>query len=46
VYLSLPAIVNKTGIRQVLNIELDQKEQSAFKDSAAALKKVIQEVGL
>jgi L-lactate dehydrogenase len=46
VYLSLPAIVNRSGIRQVLNLGLDEKEQAAFKNSAKALKKVIQEVGL
>ncbi|MFA5101231.1 MAG: L-lactate dehydrogenase, partial [Candidatus Omnitrophota bacterium] len=46
VYLSLPAIVNKTGIRQVLNLELDETEQAAFRKSAEALKKVIREAGL
>jgi L-lactate dehydrogenase len=46
VYLSLPAIVNKAGIRQVLNLELDEKEQAAFKNSANTLKSIIGEVGL
>jgi L-lactate dehydrogenase len=46
VYLSLPAIVNRSGVRQVLHIELDEKEQAAFKNSAAALKKLIKEAGL
>lgn len=46
VYLSLPAVVNRTGVRQVLNLELDEAEQAAFKDSAGALKKVIREAGL
>ncbi|MDD4941096.1 MAG: L-lactate dehydrogenase [Candidatus Omnitrophica bacterium] len=46
VYLSLPAIVNKSGVRQVLNLDLDETEQAAFKNSAGALKKVIQEAGL
>ncbi|HNQ50464.1 MAG TPA: L-lactate dehydrogenase [Candidatus Omnitrophota bacterium] len=46
VYLSLPAIVNKSGVRQVLNLDLDETEQAAFRNSAGALKKVIQEAGL
>lgn len=46
VYLSLPAIVNRTGVRQVLNLEFDETEQAAFKNSAGALKNVIREAGL
>ncbi|HOU35669.1 MAG TPA: L-lactate dehydrogenase [Candidatus Omnitrophota bacterium] len=46
VYLSLPAIVNRAGVRQVLNLELDEAEQAAFRNSAGALKKVIREAGL
>jgi L-lactate dehydrogenase len=46
VYLSLPAIVNRAGVRQVLTPDLDEKEQTAFKNSADALKKVIREAGL
>lgn len=46
VYLSLPAVVNKEGIREVLKIELDPKEQSALKNSTEAIKKVIKEAGL
>ncbi len=46
VYLSLPAIVNRSGIKQVLDIDLDQTEQSAFLHSAATLKKIINEAGL
>lgn len=46
VYLSLPAVVNKSGIREVLKIELDAQEQQMFKASAAAIKHVIKESGL
>jgi len=46
VYLSLPAILNKNGIRDVLKINLDKKEQEDFKKSALAIKNVIKEAGL
>jgi L-lactate dehydrogenase len=46
VYLSLPAILNKNGIREVLKIDLNKKEQEDFKKSAQAIKSVIKEVGL
>ncbi len=46
IYLSLPAIVNKNGVKQVLDIKLNQEEEQAFKNSASAIKKVIKEVGL
>jgi L-lactate dehydrogenase len=46
VYLSLPAIVNKDGVKQVLDIKLNKEEEQAFKSSASAIKKVIKEVGL
>jgi len=46
VYLSLPAVLNKNGVRQILALELDNAEQDAFKNSAAAVKRVIKEAGL
>jgi L-lactate dehydrogenase len=46
VFLSLPAIVNRSGIKGVLRLDLDQSEQEAFKNSAAAVRKVIRESGL
>ncbi len=45
VYLSLPAIVNKAGVKQVLNIELSPQEEKAFRNSASALKKIISDIG-
>ena len=45
VYISLPAIVNKTGVKQVLNIELSAQEEEAFRNSAAALKQIIKGIG-
>ena len=46
IYLSLPAIVNKNGVKQVLDIKLNQKEEQAFKNSASAIKKIIQDIDL
>jgi L-lactate dehydrogenase len=46
VFLSLPAIVNRSGTKGILRLDLDQSEQAAFKKSAAAVKQVIQESGL
>ncbi|MFA5338549.1 MAG: L-lactate dehydrogenase [Candidatus Omnitrophota bacterium] len=46
VYLSLPAVVNKNGVRGLLTLELTKKEEKALKKSSSAIKEVIKEVGL
>ncbi len=46
VYLGLPAIINKSGVSQVLKIALNKKEEENFKKSAQKLRNVIEEVGL
>ena len=46
VYLSLPAVVNKNGVRELLKLEFAKKEEKALKKSADAIKEVIKEVGL
>ncbi|MCK4802509.1 L-lactate dehydrogenase [bacterium] len=46
VYLSLPAVINKEGVREVLQIELNPQEKKAFKNSADAIRRVIRETGL
>ncbi|MCB4791351.1 MAG: L-lactate dehydrogenase [Elusimicrobia bacterium] len=45
VYMSLPAIVNSGGVREVLELDLDEKEQLAFKNSSQAIRKVLNEIG-
>ncbi|MFH0790622.1 MAG: L-lactate dehydrogenase [Candidatus Omnitrophota bacterium] len=45
-YMSLPAIVNKSGIREVLNIRLNDKELESLKKSADTIKSVIRELSL
>jgi len=46
VYLSLPSVINKEGVREVLKIELNPQEQEELKNSAEVIKKVIKEAGL
>jgi len=46
VYLSLPAVIDREGVREVLKIELEPQEEQAFKKSADAVKRVIKESGL
>jgi len=45
VCLSLPAVVGRAGIREVLPIVLDQEEQQKLAASAAALKEIITQLG-
>ena len=46
VYLSLPAVVNREGIRQVQQIEFNEKELKYFVNSATVLKSLLKEIGL
>lgn len=43
VCLSMPAIVGANGVDTLLPIPLDEKEQAALQESAATLRKVIEE---
>ncbi len=45
VYLSVPAIINKKGVKKVLKISFNDEEMKAFHHSAAEVKKVIKEIG-
>jgi L-lactate dehydrogenase len=44
VYLSLPAVLNKNGVRQVLSINLNKEETELLKKSATILKKRISSI--
>ena len=46
VYLSVPSILNRAGVRGVLRLELNAKETEEFKKSAEAVKGVIKQAGL
>ncbi|WP_445613570.1 L-lactate dehydrogenase [Geobacillus sp. YF-1] len=41
VYIGVPAVINRNGIREVIEIELDDHEQTWFHHSAATLKEVL-----
>ncbi|MFX1478087.1 MAG: L-lactate dehydrogenase [Promethearchaeota archaeon] len=43
-YLSLPCIINKNGVREPLKIELNEAEIKNFKYSANAIKKIINKI--
>lgn len=45
-YMSLPAVVNKSGIREILDVRLNNKEIEQFKKSADTIKTVIRELSL
>lgn len=44
VCLSLPTIVNSTGIRNVLKLELDEREKNALVNSGNSLKEIIKQI--
>lgn len=46
VYLSLPAIINNGGVRDILRLELNQEEQEKLRLSAQTLKIILKDVGL
>ncbi len=46
IYFSLPAILNRGGVREILELKLNEKEKRELKYSAEALKKVLKETGL
>lgn len=46
VYLSLPAVLNKGGVRELLPITFDNKEKELLEKSANIIKKVIKELAL
>lgn len=46
VCLSLPAVVGRDGIREVLPISLDDGERGQLTSSAAALKDIIRQLGI
>ncbi|MBD3254893.1 MAG: L-lactate dehydrogenase [Candidatus Lokiarchaeota archaeon] len=43
IYLSLPCVLNKNGISQILKIELNSEEKTNFKNSADKLRTMIEE---
>jgi L-lactate dehydrogenase len=46
VYLSLPSVLNRGGVREVLNMQLNEKEVSDLRRSAEVIKAVIKNAGI
>ncbi|WP_077213973.1 L-lactate dehydrogenase [Bacillus dakarensis] len=44
VYIGVPAIVNRNGIRQIVQLELNEEEKSKFDHSVEVLKKIMEPV--
>ena len=38
VYIGVPAVINRNGIREIIELDLNEKEQESFKNSAKILK--------
>jgi L-lactate dehydrogenase len=45
VYLSLPAVIGRAGVEQILHLPLNPEETSRLRDSAAILRGVLDELG-
>jgi len=46
VCLSVPAVVNRDGVKKIIDLPLDDKEEEAFRKSAEAVKKINKSLGL
>ena len=46
IYMGVPAIVNRTGIKEVIEIDLDETEKSQFEHSAKVLRESIRSINL
>lgn len=45
-YIGVPALINRNGVRKILEIPLDESEKKRFKDSAKVIKEMLDEIGL
>lgn len=46
IYIGVPSIVNRSGVRQVLDMNLNDEEQEKFRRSAAIIREMIREIEL
>ncbi len=44
-YIGVPALINRNGVRKILEIPLDDTEKQKFADSAAVIKEMLEEIG-
>lgn len=45
-YIGVPSVVNRNGVRQILEMKLDKDEQQKFKSSCDIIKEMISEIGI
>ncbi|NRD80952.1 L-lactate dehydrogenase [Bacillus sp. BRMEA1] len=45
IYIGVPAVINRNGIRELIEIDLNQKEQEQFNYSVAVLKETMNSIG-
>ncbi len=46
IYIGVPSVVNRNGVRQVLEMKLEKDEQQKFKASCDIIKEMISEIGM
>ena len=44
-YIGVPALINRNGVRKILEIPLDESEKKRFKDSVKVIKEMLDEIG-
>ena len=44
-YIGVPALINRNGVRKILEIPLDESEKKRFKDSAKVIKEMLDDIG-
>lgn len=45
IYVGVPSVINRNGIRELIEIELNEKEQEQFNHSVAVLKEIMRSIG-
>ncbi|MDD6727961.1 MAG: L-lactate dehydrogenase [Eubacteriales bacterium] len=46
IYIGVPSVVNRNGVREILEMKLDDEEKALFKASADIVRKMTEEIGL
>ena len=45
IYIGVPAVINRSGVRNILQIPLDEDEQKKLSESAAIIHEMLDEIG-
>ena len=46
IYIGVPSVVNRNGIREILEIELNDEEKNKFAESAKIIHEMVDEIDL